>query len=222
MLRSQFAFLIKEGRLFLSQIPKLGLLIAFYGITIFLFVIAQQGNFYTLKAIGPSIIWTGYLLMIFLSLPLFFEEDEKNGLLEVYFFSPLSFEIITLIKSILHWFILVIPVILFLPLAAILLNLNLECLFVIILTFILATPFLSFFGCFSMALLVGNTRSAFLAPLILIPFYTPVAVFGTIASNNALVGQPYEKELLILMGLSFMATALGPWVTSIAIKFNLE
>ena len=70
---------------------------------------------------------------------------------------------------------------------------------------LLGTPTLSLIGAIGAALTLGARRGGVLLPLLVLPLYIPVLIFGVAAVEAAAVGLTPRPHLLLLGGLLALA-----------------
>ena len=108
------------------------------------------------------------------------------------------------------------------PLIALFYNLPNTILMPLVISMLLGTPTLSLIGSTGAALILGSRNSSVLMPLIVLPLYIPVLIFGSLAINSAVEGVEYNNFLMVLAGLFLIALALSPWATAAALRQAVE
>ena len=94
------------------------------GILIFVFAIGPNEEIYS--QIGVGIIWTLLLLSTNLSIKKLFYDDFNDGSLILLYISGLSLELIVIIKMISAWLFFQLPFLIIIPIACLILNVNIE------------------------------------------------------------------------------------------------
>jgi heme exporter protein B len=186
----------------------------------FPFAVGPDNNLLT--TIAPGIIWVAVLLAIVLSIGNIFRSDAEEGYLDLLLMSPHPLILLVLCKVISHWVVTCLPLILLSPVLGLILHLNLHTECVLIITLLLGTPVLSLIGGIGAALVVGIRNSGLLLPVLILPLYIPVLIFGTgtvmAASNNlAINGYVAIMGALILVSLAF-----APWMMSLALRVGVN
>ena len=87
----------------------------FFVISISLFPIAIRPNAETLSTLAPGIIWVITMLSVLLSLNTLFHYDFDNGVLEQMIMSHHSLSLILLAKTLAHWILSGLPIIILSP-----------------------------------------------------------------------------------------------------------
>jgi heme exporter protein B len=175
-----------------------------------------------LRAIGPGIIWVAALLAAMLSLDSVFRSDFDDGSLEQYLLSAHPLSIMVLAKTIAHWLITGLPLLVVAPLLGILLDLSGAAIWTLVLTLALGTPVLSMVGAIGVALTVGLRRSGMILSLLVLPLYVPVLIFAANAVETASAGLPITAHLSLLTALLALACSLSPVATAAALKISLS
>jgi heme exporter protein B len=175
-----------------------------------------------LRAIGPGIIWVAALLAALLSLDSVFRSDFQDGSLEHFLLSAHPLSILVLAKTIAHWLITGLPLLIVSPLLGLLLDLPADAVWTLILTLALGTPVLSMVGAIGVALTVGLRRGGMILSLLVLPLYVPVLIFAANAVETASAGLPITAHLSLLTALLALACSLSPVATAAALKISLS
>jgi heme exporter protein B len=151
-----------------------------------------------LARVASGIVWVMALLASLLSFERLFQFDHEDGTLDLIVLAPAPLELVVLAKCLAHWLTTGLPLIVISPLAATMLNLPSEGLPVLMLALLLGTPTLSLLGAIGAALVLGARRGGVLLPLLVMPLYVPVLIFGVAAVEAAISGLPARPHLLLL------------------------
>lgn len=196
--------------------------LAFFLIVVTLFPLGVNPAADFLEPAAGGIIWCAVSLAILLSVEAIFKEDFNDGTLEQIIVSGLYLPIVILIKLVVHWLAVIVPLLLLIPLLSQMLFLPWSILNVLIFTLLLGSPALFLIGTIGAALTVSLRRGAVLVLLIILPFYLPVIIFATGAISAAQTGQDYSGQLAILGAISLLALALSPGMSAISIKASMN
>ena len=90
-----------------------------------------------------------------------------------------------------------------------------------VVSLLLGLPTLSLVGAIGSALTVGLKRGALLLPLLVIPLFIPVLIFGTGAMQGTIMQQPVSAQLSILAALFLFSLASAPFACSAALKVSM-
>lgn len=175
-----------------------------------------------LQKVGGGIIWVAALLASLLGLERLFKDDYVDGNLEQLLLSPNSLPLLILIKTLMHWLVTIVPLIIISPLLALFLNLTVSMYWALLATLLLGTPLLSLVGSIAVALTVGLNRSGVLLALLLLPVFVPLLIFASAAVANAAVALPYMGQLAMLAALSLLALVTAPFAAAYAIRVSLN
>ncbi len=216
------ALVARDLRLALRQRADAGLVILFFVLVaaIFPFGIGPEPNL--LARIAPGVIWVAALLAVLLSLERLFLADFEDGSLELLALSPLPLELAVLAKVIAHWVTTGLPLIAAVPLIALLYNMDMTGLPTLILAMALGSPALSLIGAIGAALTLGARRGGVLIPLLILPLYVPVLIFGVASTDVALIGFSARQALLFLGAILLVMTLVAPLASAAALRQALE
>jgi heme exporter protein B len=175
-----------------------------------------------LQAIGPGVLWVAALLASMLSLGRLFESDHQDGSLEQMALSAAPLAWLVSAKVLAHWLISGLPLVLLSPLLGLQYALDSQALGMLALTLLIGTPVLSLLGAIGAALTLGVRGGGVLQPLLLLPLYVPVLVFGSGAVDAQLRGLGAEAHVSVLLALLLGAAAFSPWACTVALRLALE
>jgi heme exporter protein B len=196
--------------------------VVFFLLTVALFPLGLGPRLDMLAGAAPGIIWVTALLAATLSLERIFLADYEDGALEVLALSPVPLELAVLAKCAAHWLTTGLPLTLAAPLLGLMLNLPDSAYPPLVLAMLLGTPALSLVGGIGAALTLGARRGGVLLPLLVLPLFIPVLVFGVSAIDATLAGLSPRPHLLILGALLLGAAALAPLAAAAALRQALE
>ena len=194
----------------------------FFVIAISLFPLAISPETHTLSNIGPGVIWVTCMLSVLLSLNALFHYDFDNGVLEQMVISPFSLSLMLLAKITAHWLLTGLPIILLSPLMGVILFLDIDSIYILMLTLLIATPSLSLIGAIGASLIVGIKNSGMLLSLLILPLYIPILIFATSAVSQAQFDLSISGQLYFLVTILLISLMTSPFVSAIALKVSLE
>ena len=194
----------------------------FFVIAISLFPLAISPEAHTLSNIGPGVIWVTCMLSVLLSLNALFHYDYDNGVLEQMVISPFSLSLMLLAKITAHWLLTGLPIILLSPLMGMVLFLDIDSIYILMLTLLIATPSLSLIGAIGASLIVGIKNSGMLLSLLILPLYIPILIFATSAVSQAQFDLSISGQLYFLATILLISLMTSPFVSAIALKVSLE
>ena len=221
-MRPFLALLGRDLTLTLRQGSDAGLVLAFFVLAVLLFPFGVGPSPDILARIAAGVLWATALLAALLSLDRLFLADYEDGSLEQIALSPLPLELAALAKVGAHWLGTGLPLTLLAPVLAVMLHLPAEGVPVLVLALLLGTPVMSLIGAIGAALTLGARRGAALLPLLVLPLYIPVLIFGVAAVEAAVLALPATPHLLMLGGLLLGALALAPWAVAAALRQALD
>ena len=193
--------------------------ILFFFLSLFVFIFSIGPDSKTLQITGVGILWSLLLLSSTLSLNKYYQTDFDNGSIVVIHMSGLSYEFISFLKIISHFIFVFIPFLVSIPIASILINIEVEKIFSLLISFFIGSFILSCIGSISSAMNLLNKRNFSLGSVIVILFSIPVIIFSVGMVNS---DHNYSNFLNILIGILLIFLAITPWVSGICIKLALE
>ena len=171
-----------------------------------------------LKEIAPGIVWVAALLATLMSMDSMFRSDFEDGSLEQVVLSEQSTFIFVLAKVASHWLLSGLPLVLLMPLAALLLFLDEAGIWALTLSLLLVSPTLSLLGGIGAALTVGLPRGGLLVTILVMPLYVPVLVLATAMVQAAEAGSETIGYIYWLLAILFGAVCLAPIATAAAVN----
>ena len=182
----------------------------FFLIVITLFPLVIGPDPALLSRIAPGVAWVAALLSALLSFERLFRDDFIDGSLEQLMLNAQSLPMTALAKVIAHWLLTGLPLILLSPIAALLLSLEINIWWALVLTLLLGTPVLSSIGAIGVALTVGLRKGGVLLSLLVVPLFIPVLIFASSVLEAASLNMTYGGQLAILgaMMVNFHSTHL--------------
>ena len=172
-----------------------------------------------LRALAPGLLWVVLAMSLLTTLDRLFQADFEDGTLDRLRLLPVPFEAALLAKLTGHFLVLVVPLILSVPLAGLLLNIEAAGLPLLLAAMLCGAPALVLLGGIGAALAVSVRRGGLLTVLIAMPFYVPILIFGAAASQLALSsGTTLWPYLGILAALSAAALLLAPFAIAAALR----
>jgi len=175
-----------------------------------------------LHAIAPSVLWVCALLSCMLSLPRIFAADYTDGTLEQLIIANQPTLLIVLMKTLAHWVLSGLPLVLVAPLIGLQFDLNVNELQVLALSLLIGTPTLSLIGSIGAALTLGVRGGGVLIALLILPLYIPTLVFGAGAVNAVSTGMSASGGLSLLGAMLALSLVFAPLAASVALKIAVE
>lgn len=194
------------------------LLFFLLGIVIFVFSIGAKDEIF--NEIGISIIWTLILLSNTLSVRKFFQNDFDDNSIIIFHISGLSYEIIALIKMIIIWFFLQVPFFIIIPIAGLLLNIEMVNLEIIFISFFIGSIIITCITSISGSMNLLNKKNFVIGSLIIMILSIPVIIFSVGIANTS--ADLMWTQINILLGIMFFFLAISPWICGMCIKISLQ
>ena len=194
----------------------------FFLIVITLFPLVIGPDPALLSRIAPGVAWVAALLSALLSFERLFRDDFIDGSLEQLMLNAQSLPMTALAKVIAHWLLTGLPLILLSPIAALLLSLEINIWWALVLTLLLGTPVLSSIGAIGVALTVGLRKGGVLLSLLVVPLFIPVLIFASSVLEAAGLNMTYGGQLAILGAMMVSAITLSPFAIAAALRISLD
>ncbi len=139
IINSVWAIFVREYLITIRNFYDVMTIIIFFilGILIFVFSIGPNKEIYS--QIGVGIIWTLLLLSTNLSIKKLFQDDFNDGNLILLYISGLSFELVVIIKMITNWLFFQLPFFIVIPIACLILNVDIDKILLLITNYFLLT-----------------------------------------------------------------------------------
>jgi heme exporter protein B len=163
------------------------------------------------------------LLASLLALDRLFADDQADGSLDLLLMGSTPLELVVATKALAHWLTTGLPLVIAAPVLGLLLDLEPDATFVVMLTLLVGTPALTFIGVIGAALAVTLRRGGLLLPVLIFPLTIPVLIFGVSAANAALAGPvPFGTPFAILCALTLFSMVLGPVAAAATLRNGAE
>jgi heme exporter protein B len=196
--------------------------VVFFIMVATLFPLALSPEPSLLRNITPGVVWVGALLSSLLALESLFRADLEDGTLEQLTLSGQPLGWLLLSKTMAHWFLSGVPLVIAAPVVAGSLAAPADSLGVLMVSLALGTGVLSFIGAVGAALTLGSRRGSVLLSLLVLPLAMPVLIFGARATDLAMRGESATGPLLLLAAMLILAVSLAPLASSLAVRISLE
>jgi len=194
----------------------------FFAMVCTLFPLAVGPSAEQLTFSGPGVLWVAALLATLLSLNALFMSDHEDGSLDQLLVSPQPLPVLVLGKTIAHWMISGLPLVLISPLLAMTYRMSTDVMGVLMLTLLLGTICLSLLGSIGAALTVGLHRGTALLSLLILPLAMPVLLLGANTVSLAAGNEVYATGIWALGAYAVAALSLAPYATAAALRISNE
>ena len=194
----------------------------FFVLVVMLFPLGVSPEVEFLQQAGGGILWVAALLSVLLSLDNLFRHDYDDGTLEQLVLQPQPLFLLVLAKTVAHWLLTGLPLVLLTPLLGVMVHLDGNSIRVLCLTLLIGTPVLSLIGSIGAALTLGLRSAGVLLSLMIIPLYIPVLIFGTGTVMAAAEGTPVIGQLALMGAGLVLALTLAPFASAAALRISLS
>ncbi len=218
-LKKLVSFFYREYKINISGFQDILTNITFFFISIFIFIFSIGPEKETLSLLGIGLLWTLLLLSSTLSLRKFYQDDYETGNLTILHLNGFSLELIVILKTISHIIFVQIPFLLSIPIASILINLSIEKVYGLLVSFLIGSMILSSLGSISSSMNLLNTKNYLLGSIIVMIFSIPVVIFSVGVINN---DENFNSLISILVGILLITFAINPWASGACLKIAIE
>ncbi len=196
--------------------------VLFYVIVATLFPLGVSPDVEFLGRLAPGLVWVTTLLAALISMESIFRQDFDDGSIEQLFLSPHPFSMLVFGKVAAHWLITGVPMLVIVPLMALLLHLPVQAIPVLWATILLGTPILSLVGAIGAALTSGFRGGGILLGLLVLPLYVPVLIFASSAVSAAVDGLAVSGHVAMLGAGLILALVLAPFAIGASLKISMS
>ena len=196
--------------------------IVFFLIVCSLFPFAVGSESEKLKLIGIGVIFVGALLSAMLSLPRLFDEDARDGSLELLLTSSEPLAVLILARITALSLGLGVALTVATPVFALFYALPFDVAGMLALSVAMAVPTLLLIGAIAAALLVSARGGAILTAVLVLPLTIPTLIFGAGAALRVLYGESPVTELALQGAFLLVALALCPLAAAAALKISTD
>jgi heme exporter protein B len=157
-----------------------------------------------------------------LSLGRLFSNDYHDGTLEQLLLTPQPLYLVVVGKTLAHWIVAEVPLVLIAPLVGLQFGLSTETLWILVASLLLGTPVLSLIGSIGAALTLGLRGGGVLISILVLPLYIPALIFGAGAVDASIMGMSPAANLSLLAAFAIVSSLFSPWATAAALRISLE
>ena len=194
----------------------------FFVIVVSLFPLSVGPEMNLLRTMAPGVVWVAALLASMLSLNRMFSNDYQDGTLEQMLISPQSLSLLVLGKTLAHWLVTGLPLVLMAPVLGIQYDLPSDALLVLVISLLLGTPVFILIGAIGAALTLGLRGGGVLVSLLVLPLYIPILIFGSGAVQANMAGVDFSAHLSLIGAFLLASLVFAPWITAWSLRVSLE
>jgi heme exporter protein B len=136
--------------------------------------------------------------------------------------TPQPLFLVVLGKTLAHWIVAEVPLVLIAPLVGVQFDLDRRTLWVLFVSLLLGTPILSLIGSVGAALTLGLRGGGVLISILILPLYIPALIFGAGAVEASIIGVSPAPHLYLLGAFAIVSMLFAPWAASAALRISLE
>ncbi len=171
-----------------------------------------------LPRIGPGVLWLALALASFVTLERVFQADLQDGALDLWVQEEASISLIAAVKTLAHWLISGLPLVLLTPALMLMLQGVPEDMATAMLAYGLGGLTFFLWGGVAAALSASVSRAGLLIALIALPFYVPALIFGVQTVNQGFEGPSF----LMLCASTLFALGVAPAAMGAALRLAAD
>lgn len=194
-------------------------MLIFFVIIVTMFPLAIGPDAAILAPLAVPIIWIAALLSILAGFDRLFSADSRTGWIDQIALSNLSLAYYAVAKAAAHWLVTAVPLLLTVPVMAILLQMPIAAIAPLIVALIPGTIALTLLGIIGASLSEGARRGGGLMALLVLPLAVPILIFGVLASQSETLASPH---LMLLGAVGLVLMAVAPPVAAAALAESDE
>ncbi len=174
------------------------------------------------KQITVAILWICLTFAILLACNQHLQRDFNDGTLEQLYLSGYYFELVILTKILSNWLFNVLPLIIFLPVVALILRLPSQVTLELFLLSIIISLLINFLVSFGSSLTLGlglNNGGDVLLVILILPLLIPIIIFANAGLSS--LGGDFWWAVKLISALFIFFTPILTFASSAAVRFNL-
>ncbi|MEL8056813.1 MAG: heme exporter protein CcmB [Pseudomonadota bacterium] len=171
-----------------------------------------------LSRIGPGVLWLSLALASFVTLERIFQADLQDGALDLWAQEATPISLIALTKTLAHWLISGLPLVLLTPVLGLMLAVPTEKTLPAMTAYGLGGLTFFLWGGVAAALSASIARGGLLIALLALPFYFPTLIFGALALQGGLTTTPG----LLLIASTLFALGVAPLAMGAALRLATD
>jgi heme exporter protein B len=211
LLRRDLLLMVRQG-------GSLGAALSFMLAFVVMIPLALGPDQATLGRLAPGLIWLALLLAVLLTTERIFQQDHDDGSLDLLAMGDLPLELACLAKALAHWLSVSLPLAVLAAPVGILLNLDTTRILPVMLAMVTGSLALSLLASVAGAITAGLRRGGLVVPLLVLPLYVPVLIFGIAASTGDLGPSGSTPALIVLAAIALVALVIQPWAAAAALR----
>lgn len=212
---------IREYRLAFRSRAEVATQLVFALLVTALFPLALGPAPDNLQKLSPGLLTLAVLFTQFLGFDKLYAQDAASGTLDVIANSRLSLLAYALVKTLARWLNAALPLLVFSPLLALMLNMNPEKIPAAIAALSLASLCITLAGSAASAFTLGAQRG-FLLPLLVMPLCVPALIFCASLAENGFASPAGRQAAFFLGAMMFLYLCICPPLAAAALRADIE
>lgn len=206
-----FGMLIRRDLTLMAARPAEWLLpMLFFLLVVIILPFAVGPDAGTLRSLAPGILWVGALLASLMPVTTLFSLDQADGTLDQLMVRGIAFEMLAVARMLALWTGFGVPLLLVLPVAALLLGVPMAELPPLAAALLVGTLGLVALAVVAASLTLGARGGGGLVALLVVPLAVPLLLFGSRPSEPG--------ALLLTLAAALVLAALAPFAAGAALR----
>lgn len=192
----------------------------FFALVIVSFPFTLNEDSFKLAILAAPITWFASLLAVMISLETLWSNEAQDGSLDQLFLAGIPLTLLAYIKTLCHWLVIGLPILILLPFILLLYQIAITQLFTYVVAFLLGTLSMSFLGGMIATLLLRAKYARLLLPSILLPLFIPLTILVNAAIYANMLNAANEPVLLLLLAFFVFVFTLCPLVSAYILRIT--
>lgn len=171
------------------------------------------------QEVSGAVIWVSVLLFSHMAMAQFFYEDFQDGSLEQMLLQGVVLEYVVFALLLIRWAITFIPLIIFVPLLMLMMQMPLDKMGLTMVSLFLGTPIIACISVFVSSLSLGAHSKSVLFPILHLPLSMPAVIFAT---GLLTLEADVSAILPLLLGLLLGVLPLSVFASAASIRLLLR
>lgn len=192
----------------------------FFLVSILFFPLAIGSNPELLRNVGPGYIWMMAMFASLLSVDSLFNSDNTSGFLEKCLTAPNSLFYYCYSKTLAHWLLNGLPLVIIAPVLGIFYDLPFAVLITLLISLFFGTIILSLFATLAAVLTLPIEQRSLLIPLLVMPLMVPVYILGTLSTYYVMQGLNPISTICLLIAILLVTVLALPFAGIYLLRYG--
>jgi heme exporter protein B len=195
--------------------------ISFYLMLMTFFPLSVGTDPIMLRTMALGVMWLGMMLVVMLVMMHAFQTDQQEGVLEGLLFSALSLPLYVIIKTMVLWLRVILPLVLLTPLFGLLYGIPLEAGCMLAISLMLGSLSMSMIVVLGGSLTLALREQGLTLALMVLPLMIPCLIAGSGVMMSYWAGQSVLPSMSVLVGFFIISMSLCPFAAARGIRLSI-